>query len=153
MDYGYEETKLEEKRVIEVQDSGCTEIFQVSSTDAVSNTPDASSLNDSDNDIEMKTNEPSVDTGVHFYGETVSQNIDTTNMLDFIADIFIQYQRGNLPKTTPEETSELLRKWFDGSILEDVQSEFYEQPVTPVESRTRQHVRNILKRPRVDSNL
>ena len=66
MEYGYEETKVEENSAIEVQDCERTEIFQVSSTDAVTNTPEAGSLNDSDNDIEMKTNEPSVDMGVYF---------------------------------------------------------------------------------------
>ena len=101
---------------------------------------------------EMKTNE-STELGVHFYGETVSQPLHSCNMLDFIGDIFIQYQKGNLPKTTPEETAELLRKWFDKSIKEDVKSELYEQPTTPIESDPEQCVRNVVKRQRVDSDL
>ena len=74
-------------------------------------------------------------------------------MLDFIGDIIIEYSRGNLPKSSPEETAELLRKWFDKSILQDVQSEFHEQPVTPIESSTEQCIRNVLKRPRIDSEF
>jgi len=107
----------------------------------------------SNNDIEMKTNDNPVDTGTHYYGETVSENVPLSTLLDFITDIFIQSQKGNLPKTTPEETAALLARWFDKSILEDVKSEFYEQSASTIESCAGQFVRNILKRPRLDSDV
>jgi len=115
--------------------------------------PNLRSSDDTESDNTMETNEESVNTGIHFYGETVSQTMSTTNMLDFIKDIFIQYDQGYLPKTTPEETAELLKKWFDGSLSKDVQSQFYEQSTPSVESRAEQFVCNVLKRPRVDSNV
>jgi hypothetical protein len=74
-------------------------------------------------------------------------------MLDFIGDIFVQYKQGRLPKVTIEERDELLRKWFDGSIKEDVEPQLYEQSVTTVESDSEQRVRIDLKRQRVDGNL
>ena len=153
MEYGYEETKESEDVAIEVQeDVRSTEILEVVDTEVAVNSPAAESVIEN-NDTEMKTNEVLVDTGVHFYGETVSQPITASSMLDFIGDIIIEYGRGNLPKSSPEETAELLRKWFDKSILQDVQSEFYEQPVTPIESSTEQCIRNVLKRPRIDSDF
>jgi len=100
----------------------------------------------------MKTNEEDINTGTHCCKETVSQNVEASGMLDFISDIFIQYVNGNLPKTYPEETSELLRKWFDGTLTsEDVEPEFYEQSTPSVEGRAEQFVRHVLKGPRVDS--
>ena len=152
MEYGYEETKESEDVAIEVEEDGSTEILEVESTEVVVNSPVTESSIEN-NDTEMKTNEVTVDTGVHFYGETVSQPITTSSMLDFIGDIIIEYSRGNLPKSSPEETAELLRKWFDKSILQDVQSEFHEQPVTPIESSAEQCIRNVLKRPRIDSEF
>jgi len=103
-------------------------------------------------DNEMNTNEESIEIGSHIYGKTVSQLVDSSSMLDFIGDIFLQYKQGKLPKTSKEETEELLRKWFDGSI-KDVESQLYEQPVTTSESDSEQRLRNITKRQRVDSDV
>ena len=100
----------------------------------------------------MNTNEEIIDKGIHSYGKTVSQTIFSTSMLDFIGDIFLQYKQGKLPKTSKEETEELLRKWFDGSI-KDVEPQLYEQPVTPSESDSEQQVCNLTKRQRVDSDV
>jgi hypothetical protein len=110
--------------------------------------------NDNDIDIDsdkMELNESTVDKGTHFYGETVSSTVNATDMLDFIADIFVQYRQGKLPKISPEETAVLLAKWFDGSITEDDESKLYEQSVAAIESGAEQLVRHILKRPRIDS--
>ena len=55
-------------------------------------------------DIEMNTNEESIESGSHIYGKTVSQLVDSSSMLDFIGDIFLQYKQGNyqkLPKKKP----------------------------------------------------
>ena len=49
---------------------------------------------DTDEFVESKSNDVLIDTGVHYYGETVSQIIPASNMLDFIGDIFIQYKQG-----------------------------------------------------------
>ena len=108
---------------------------------------------DNEISVEMKTNENSLDKGIHIYGETVSQTVNGSNMLDFISDIFIQYRQGNLPRATPEETAELLRKWFDGSIKEDVEPQLHEQSTTPIETDLEQCVRNVVKRQRVDSDV
>ena len=94
-----------------------------------------------------------VDEGSHVFGKTVSTTVDALNMLDFIGDIFIQYKQGRLPKVMIEERDELLRKWFDGSIKEDVESQLYEQPVASIESDSEQRVRLDLKRQRVDGDL
>jgi len=75
MDCGVEETKGEEvipENTIESQD-----IVRVGSN------------NDNNIDIEMETNDKPIDTGTHYYGETVSENVPLSNMLDFITDIFI----------------------------------------------------------------
>ncbi len=93
-----------------------------------------------------------VSNGIHVYGETVSLTAQALNMLDFIGDIFVQYKQGRLPKSSKEERDELLRKWFDGSIR-DVESQLYEQPVTPIESDSEQRVRNNVKRQRVDGDI
>lgn len=103
-------------------------------------------------DNEMNTNEESIEIGSHIYGKTVSQLVDSSSMLDFIGDIFLQYKQGKLPKTSKEETEELLRKWFDGSI-KDVESQLYEQSVTTSESDSEQRLRNLTKRQRVDSDV
>ena len=103
-------------------------------------------------DNEMNTNEESIESGSHIYGKTVSQLVDSSSMLDFIGDIFLQYKQGKLPKTSKEETEELLKKWFDGSI-KDVESQLYEQSVTTSESDSEQRLRNLTKRQRVDSDV
>jgi hypothetical protein len=103
-------------------------------------------------DNEMNTNEESIEIGSHIYGKTVSQLVDSSSMLDFIGDIFLQYKQGKLPKTSKEETEELLKKWFDGSI-KDVESQLYEQSVTTSESDSEQRLRNLTKRQRVDSDV
>lgn len=111
-------------------------------------------ISDIDNvNVEMKTNDQEVDKGIHIYGETVSQNIDSTSMLDFIFDLLIQHKNGTLPKSNPEEVAELLTKWFDGSLKEHVESELHEQSVASIESGSEQCVRNIVKRQRVDSDV
>ena len=111
-------------------------------------------ISDTDNvNVEMKTNDQEIDKGIHIYGETVSQTIDSTSIPDFIFDILIQYKNGTLPKSSPEEVAELLTKWFDGTIKEHVESELHEQSVTSVESDSEQCVRNIVKRQRVDSDV
>jgi hypothetical protein len=103
-------------------------------------------------DNEMNTNEESIERGSHIYGKTVSQLVDSSSMLDFIGDIFLQYKQGKLPKTSKEETEELLKKWFDGSI-KDVESQLYEQSVTTSESDSEQRLLNLTKRQRVDSDV
>jgi hypothetical protein len=139
-----EQTEYKDENIVRYE-AFETEIFEAENAVDSTETMDTNIGNDLNVNGEME--------GIHIYGETVSQPIQASNMLDFIADIFVQYQQGNLPKTTPEETAELLRKWFDGSLSKDVNSEFHEQPITPIESSSEQCIRNILKRPRIDSEL
>ena len=94
-----------------------------------------------------------VNLGVHVYKETVATTISSEDMVDVIYDIFVAYKNNTLPKVTPDETQELLRNWFQGTLCENVGPELHEQSVTSVASDAEQQVRQLFKRQRVDGGV
>lgn len=107
-----------------------------------------------DTKVDNDLNVYDANTGKHVYGETVSKTISSFEMYKFMTDILIQASRGELPQSSPEEVQQLLFERFGTTpSTKNVESEFPEQPVTPIEDYPEQFVRNQLKRQRVDSDV